>query len=171
MEDDSVNLNMVDEEEEAFQEDAAVVDQNLQLTWAWREFCPVRTRLDQSKIVLGWDISLRAVARWRFSSVSRWLREADEIESFLMKKERKFRGRNLGNLSDIGNNCMDDLVQFYPNHNFILLGSGQSVHNKGLTKWTNVANQAFNEAVDGHRPMELQVADENEPLHALEGKK
>ncbi|KAH1091515.1 hypothetical protein J1N35_018772 [Gossypium stocksii] len=88
-----------------------------------------------------------------------------------MEKERKFRGRNLGNLSDHGNNCRDDLVQFYPILNFIPLGSGQSAHNKGLTKSTNMANQVLNEVVDGHGHMELQVVDENKSLHALEGKK
>ncbi|KAH1091514.1 hypothetical protein J1N35_018771 [Gossypium stocksii] len=34
-------------------------------------FCPVRTRLDPSEIIFGWDISLSAAARQRFSSVSR----------------------------------------------------------------------------------------------------
>ncbi|KAH1128860.1 hypothetical protein J1N35_000238 [Gossypium stocksii] len=40
-------------------------------------YCPFRLRIDPSKIIFGWDLSLHAVPRWRTTVVSRWLWEAD----------------------------------------------------------------------------------------------
>ncbi|MBA0729623.1 hypothetical protein Golax_020346, partial [Gossypium laxum] len=38
---------------------------------------PLKLRIEPSKIVFGWDLSLRAVVRHRNTAMSRWLREAD----------------------------------------------------------------------------------------------
>ncbi|KAK5792925.1 hypothetical protein PVK06_034056 [Gossypium arboreum] len=105
------------------------------------------------------------------SSVSRWLRKADGTESFCSDKERNFQGRKSGNLSNFGNNLGNNLGQLYQNSNFIPLGYGHSAQSKGLSKWTDVANQEFNKAGDGTGPMELQAVGEEDPLQTLEGKK
>ncbi|KAH1039990.1 hypothetical protein J1N35_041733 [Gossypium stocksii] len=191
MEDDLANLNLVDEEEEAFQEDAVVVDQNLQLSLVGRcltdsivHFPSLRnTMANLWHPIRGICISDMRERRILFQffhevDIQRvlagtpwWLREADETESILLENEREFRGRNLGNMSVSGNTRRNDLAQFYPNPNFIPLGSSQSVHDKGLTKWTNVANHTFNEAVVGHGPIELHLDEEHDSLHASKGKK
>ncbi|MBA0566076.1 hypothetical protein Golob_010926 [Gossypium lobatum] len=108
-------------------------------------FCPFRTRMDPSKIVFGWDISLRAAVRRRNATVSKWLREADS------------RG--------------GELAKSYPNPNFIPLGSSQMALNKEIDKWLNMVNRELYGADNGHGPMKLQLDEENDPLHALEGKK
>ncbi|MBA0753340.1 hypothetical protein Gogos_021873, partial [Gossypium gossypioides] len=43
----------------------------------WESYCPMRLFIDSTKIVFGWDLSLRAVVRRRNMGVSRWLRAAD----------------------------------------------------------------------------------------------
>ncbi|MBA0678431.1 hypothetical protein Goari_019780, partial [Gossypium aridum] len=40
-------------------------------------YCPLRLSIDPSKIVFGWDLSIRAVARNWSRVVSKWLRAAD----------------------------------------------------------------------------------------------
>ncbi|MBA0605222.1 hypothetical protein Godav_017814 [Gossypium davidsonii] len=40
-------------------------------------YCPFRLQFEPSKIVFGWDLSLRAVVRRRNTAVNRWLRAAD----------------------------------------------------------------------------------------------
>ncbi|KAH1108207.1 hypothetical protein J1N35_011975 [Gossypium stocksii] len=134
-------------------------------------FCHVRIEVDPSKIIFGWDVTLCATARQRLSSVSRWLSEADRSERIFLEKKMESCGRNQGNTSDSGNICRDDLAKIYPNPNLIPLGPGQSAHVKGLTNWSNVANQAFNNTVVGHGPRELQLDEENDPLLASKGKK
>ncbi|MBA0790204.1 hypothetical protein Gohar_014868, partial [Gossypium harknessii] len=41
-------------------------------------FCPLRLQIEPSKIIFGWDLSLRAVTRRRNTIESRWLRTANE---------------------------------------------------------------------------------------------
>lgn len=40
-------------------------------------YCPYRLRIDPSKIVFGWDLSLRAMSKHQNMVVNRWLRDAD----------------------------------------------------------------------------------------------
>ncbi|KAK5819695.1 hypothetical protein PVK06_024718 [Gossypium arboreum] len=40
-------------------------------------YCPFRLRIDPSKIIFGWDLSIRTVPRRLNTVVSRWSREAD----------------------------------------------------------------------------------------------
>lgn len=54
-------------------------------------FCPIRLRIEPSKIVFGWDLSLRAVVGRRNLEVSRWLREADG-SLYLADKLQKVSG-------------------------------------------------------------------------------
>ncbi|PPD94048.1 hypothetical protein GOBAR_DD08913 [Gossypium barbadense] len=55
-------------------------------------FYPFRTRIEPSKIVFGWDISLRAALQRRNTKVSKWLREADGSECCMLNKEREIQG-------------------------------------------------------------------------------
>ncbi|KAK8298214.1 hypothetical protein V6Z11_D05G238700 [Gossypium hirsutum] len=134
-------------------------------------FGPFRTRVDPSKIVFGWDISLRAAVRQRNATVSKWLREVDGSECNLLDKEREFRGQNLRNESDFGSSRGGELAKSYPNPNFIPLGSSQMALNKEIDKWLNMINRELYGADNGHGPMKLQLDEENDPLHTLEGKK
>ncbi|KAH1122938.1 hypothetical protein J1N35_006098 [Gossypium stocksii] len=102
-------------------------------------FCPVRIRVDPSKIVFRSDVTLRAAVRRRLPLVNRWLREADGSESLLLEKERESRGKIQDNLSDSRDFCRDDLVNLFPNPNLIPLGVGQSENNLVLTSWHNRA--------------------------------
>ncbi|MBA0789556.1 hypothetical protein Gotri_025506, partial [Gossypium trilobum] len=51
-------------------------------------FCPLRLRIEPSKIVFGWVLSLRAVVGRRNLEVSRWLREADGSQYFAEKLQK-----------------------------------------------------------------------------------
>ncbi|MBA0808307.1 hypothetical protein Gohar_024058, partial [Gossypium harknessii] len=135
------------------------------------QFIDYNTSVDPSKIVFGWDISLRAAVRRRNATVSKWLREADGSECNLLDKEREFQGRNLRNESDFGSSHGGDLAKSCPNPNFIPLGSSQMALNKEIDKWLNMVNRELYGADNGHWPMKLQLDEENDPLHALEGKK
>lgn len=77
-------------------------------------YCPYRLRIEPSKIIFGWDLSLRAVPKRRAMVVSRWLREADgsqyktvNLESpnqSILLNEGKDTGQNLG--ENMGNHVI-----------------------------------------------------------------
>ncbi|MBA0749027.1 hypothetical protein Gogos_002993 [Gossypium gossypioides] len=104
MEEELANLNLIDKEDNAFHEEATVVDQNYQFSLIGKDrtvyayfqyeklslfcficgklghgksFCPFWTSIESSKIVFGWDISLRVVVQRRNATVSKWLCEVD----------------------------------------------------------------------------------------------
>ncbi|MBA0577607.1 hypothetical protein Golob_025036 [Gossypium lobatum] len=62
-----------------------------------------RFQIDPKKIVFGWGISIRAVARRRSVTTSRWLREADGVDSKWIEMEGEFQGGFSRNLKDSGN--------------------------------------------------------------------
>ncbi|MBA0755815.1 hypothetical protein Gogos_021725, partial [Gossypium gossypioides] len=107
MEEELANLNLIDEEDDAFHEEATVVDQNYQFSLIGKDqtvyarfqyeklslFCFIcgkighvesffrfQTRIEPSKIVFGWDISLRAMVQRQNAIVSKWLCEVDGSE-------------------------------------------------------------------------------------------
>ncbi|MBA0845733.1 hypothetical protein Goarm_022809 [Gossypium armourianum] len=51
-------------------------------------FCPLRLRIEPSKIVFGWDLSLSTVVGRRTLEVSKWLREADGSQYFAEKLQK-----------------------------------------------------------------------------------
>lgn len=59
-------------------------------------FYPIRVRMDLSKIVFGWDMSLRVTTRRRTATSSRWLREADGSVCSSTEKESLAGGVILG---------------------------------------------------------------------------
>ncbi|MBA0731123.1 hypothetical protein Golax_022883, partial [Gossypium laxum] len=58
-------------------------------------FCPIRVWIDPSKIIFGWDISLRAVVNRRTTVVSRWLLKSDRLIYKILDKEGGEHGRNI----------------------------------------------------------------------------
>ncbi|KAH1046629.1 hypothetical protein J1N35_037413 [Gossypium stocksii] len=72
-------------------------------------FCPMRLRLDSSKIIFGWDISLRVAARRRNNTTSRWLRTADGSVCSSTDLERNDLHNNLSKENVNGRNSMCEL--------------------------------------------------------------
>ncbi|PPD68103.1 hypothetical protein GOBAR_DD35023 [Gossypium barbadense] len=99
MEDALENLRLLDDEEEALQEhDGALLGHG-------ESYCPLRLSIDPSKIVFGWDLSIRAVARNRSRVASRWLRAADGSPS----NDENWAGFTQGNLGSVHSRGVDNL--------------------------------------------------------------
>ncbi|MBA0701059.1 hypothetical protein Goari_022858 [Gossypium aridum] len=181
MEEELANLSLLDDEEEAFQEEAVAMERTYQfclvgrcltdsvvhfpslrnamadlwhpiggicitdlgkngifsnsfmrLTLLGESYCPFRVRIEPSKIIFGWDLSLRAVVRHQNTAMSRWLREAD------------------------GSQCNAENLEI--------------CHN-GQNNWRNWSkDDSVNDGlVNG--PMDLVLEGENDPFAMLEGKK
>ncbi|MBA0869978.1 hypothetical protein Goshw_006006 [Gossypium schwendimanii] len=103
------------------------------------------TRIEPSKLVFGWDISLRAV-----------------------KKTLKagFQGKR-----DIARNNKGDMEKSNLNPNFIPLGFRQKILTKGIDNWRNMDSKELNRADSDNGPMDLVLTEENDPLLSIEGKK
>ncbi|MBA0752280.1 hypothetical protein Gogos_001127 [Gossypium gossypioides] len=82
-------------------------------------FCPIRVRIDSSKVIFEWDISLCAVTRRRTASVSRWFGEVDGPVCQNLDKESGDNGHNGRDDRDIRWIWKDDLERLYPNLNYI----------------------------------------------------
>ncbi|MBA0810904.1 hypothetical protein Gohar_002850 [Gossypium harknessii] len=106
-------------------------------------FCPFWIRIEPSKIVFGWDISLRVVVRWQNATVSKWLHEANGSECRLLDMERDTKGRISGEERDTGSNNRGDMEK----------------------------SRELNGAGSDNGPMDLVLIEENEPLLSMEGKK
>ncbi|KAG8500486.1 hypothetical protein CXB51_002742 [Gossypium anomalum] len=104
-------------------------------------YCPFRLKIEPSKIVYGWDLSLRAAPRRRPTVVSRWLREAD------------------------GSQC------HMSNPNLIPLGSNQQYLTNGNKNRCNFGKSALVDDGLVNGLMEMIVEDENDSIAATEGKK
>ncbi|PPR86021.1 hypothetical protein GOBAR_AA34669 [Gossypium barbadense] len=101
--------------------------------------------------------------------VRKWLREADGSECCMLNKEREYQGKNLGEGRDSGPNRRSELVKSYQNPNLIPLGYGQMTLIKGIDKWKNMDARELSGVECGNGPMELQVDEENDPLHSMKG--
>ncbi|MBA0879077.1 hypothetical protein Goshw_000267 [Gossypium schwendimanii] len=82
-------------------------------------FCTFRLRIKPSKIIFGWDLSLRAVERHQTSEVSKWLSEADSSQYFAEKLQNvtggQDNGRNWGEdglaINGLGKGPMDLVLE------------------------------------------------------------
>ncbi|MBA0766193.1 hypothetical protein Gotri_015258 [Gossypium trilobum] len=134
-------------------------------------FCPLRLQIEPSKIVFGWDLSLRAVARRQNTAESIWLREADGSPRITDNLARPKHGITINERIVSGRNFRGVDVNQNVNPNLIPLGSGQfcgnSRQNKGFYGGTDmmVADGA------GYGPMDLVSNEEDDPIALLEGKK
>lgn len=107
-------------------------------------YCPLRLSIDPSKIVFGWDLSIRAVARNRSRVASRWLRAADGSPS----NDENWAGFTQGNLGSVHSRGVDNL-------------------NKGSDGCIDAVNSV--EVACG--PMELVSMEENVSIMLTDGKK
>ncbi|MBA0821936.1 hypothetical protein Goarm_018762 [Gossypium armourianum] len=106
-------------------------------------YCPFRLQFEPSKIVFGWDLSLRAVVRCQNTAVNRWLRAAD------------------------GSPCVtENLVSF--NHG-ISINEGKDLGRN--FKGRDGDNDAL--VADGlvYGPMDLVLDEEDDPIALLKGKR
>ncbi|MBA0603091.1 hypothetical protein Gorai_003250 [Gossypium raimondii] len=124
MEEELANLILINKEEEAFREEAPVVENKNKLCTLghWESFSPIRVRIDSSKVIFEWDISLCAVTRRRTVPVSHWLGEVDGLVCRNLDKKSGDNGHNGGNDRDIRWIWKDDLERLYLNLNYIPLG-------------------------------------------------
>ncbi|PPS05347.1 hypothetical protein GOBAR_AA15318 [Gossypium barbadense] len=88
-------------------------------------------RVISAKIVFGWDISLRAVAHRRNSTVSRWLRAVDGSVCSNTDLERNNQHNNFSGESDTGRNSWEDLGIRSLIPNSMPLESSQNISLKG----------------------------------------
>ncbi|MBA0783091.1 hypothetical protein Gotri_000862 [Gossypium trilobum] len=133
-------------------------------------FCPIRVWIDPSKIIFGWDISLRAVVNRRTAIVSQWLLKSDRSIYKILDKEGGEHGRNIQDGGGMWSNWRDNMGKLYPNPNHIPLGpiimSPTRDHKKHIvdcgleTRGVNVIG-----------PMRLTSNGDEGPLMTMEGKK
>ncbi|MFQ6623979.1 hypothetical protein Gotur_020571 [Gossypium turneri] len=136
-------------------------------------YCPYWLTIDSSKIVFGWDLSLRAEVRRRSMVMSRWLRTVDGSPC----NDENLAGVKDGNLvnmgKDLGLNARGFGRNLNPkfNPNLIPLGTAQ-IQGVGMLAKGRDGNFVgmSSEGVD-YGPTELALVEENDPLTVLEGKK
>lgn len=87
-------------------------------------FCPLRLQIEHSKIVFGWDLSLRAAARRQNTAESRWLQEADGSSRITDNLARPKHGITINEGIVSRWNFKGVVVNQNVNPNLIPLGSG-----------------------------------------------
>ncbi|MBA0567189.1 hypothetical protein Golob_011943, partial [Gossypium lobatum] len=125
MEKELANLNLIDEEEDAFHEEAVVVDQKYQFSLVGRyltnsviHFSSLpKTMVDLWHPIKRIYISLRVVVQLRKATKSKWLRKVDGSECKMVDKESGIRGRNSGEEKNTRCNHRDEVEKSYPNPN------------------------------------------------------
>ncbi|MBA0638747.1 hypothetical protein Godav_025096 [Gossypium davidsonii] len=152
MEEELANLNLIDEEEDAFHEEATVFleyDSSI-LIMGIKKFMRIGVRLDviiplkrKNKIQIGNDQTIYAC----------------------------FQYEKLREEKDTGRNNKGDIEKSYLNLNFIILGSGQKILTKGIDNWRNMDSRELNGADSDNRPMDLVLTEKNDPLLPIEYKK
>ncbi|MBA0753341.1 hypothetical protein Gogos_021873, partial [Gossypium gossypioides] len=135
----------------------------------WESYCPMRLFIDSTKIVFGWDLSLRAVVRRRNMGVSRWLRAADGSLYGGENLAGIMHGNSLNMRKDVNCNSRGTGGNLNPNLNPLgpvpIQGDGRIV--KGRDGGIDILQA--NGLVYGE--MELDLEGENEPIELSDGKK
>ncbi|XP_016722644.1 uncharacterized protein [Gossypium hirsutum] len=134
-------------------------------------FCPFRMHIDPSKIIFGWDISLRATGRCRNATTSRWLRDSDGSECNKVIMERNFMSQKSGRKHDLRRNSRGEMEKLPCNSIQADLESSQKFSIKGDCHWHNLDNNDINKTEYTGELMDLVLIEENDPLVSLEGKK
>lgn len=134
-------------------------------------YCPFRLKIKPSKIVYGWDLSLRAVPRRQTTVVSRWLREDDGSQCHVENMGSPNQSNNFNWEIDSGRNIGRDFGKHMSNPNLIPLGSNQQYLTNGNKNRRNLGKSTS--AIDGlvNGLIEIIVEEENDPIAATEGKK
>ncbi|XP_040971398.1 uncharacterized protein [Gossypium hirsutum] len=100
-------------------------------------YCPFRLKIEPSKIIFGWDLSLRAVPRRRNTVVSRWLREVDGSQCCGENMESFSQGSNFNKMRDSGRQSGENIGNQLSNPNLIPLGSNHQYCLNGQSNWRN----------------------------------
>ncbi|KAH1097127.1 hypothetical protein J1N35_014048 [Gossypium stocksii] len=136
-------------------------------------YCPFRLRIEPSKIVFGWDLSLRATPKRRNLVTSRWLCETDGARCSDEKMERLNHGSMSVGEKDTRRDFRGDSRNQISNPNLIPLGptQNQQYFSNGQSNWCNWNNgdSGSDGLVNG--PMDLVIEEENDPIANLDGKK
>ncbi|KAA3465169.1 nucleolin-like [Gossypium australe] len=134
-------------------------------------FCPYRLRIEASKIVYGWDLSLRAEPMQRRMAANRWLRDVDGSRRI----EEILESSNNGNSFKTGNIFMrqmeGSLENQSENPNFTPLGVNQHLFHNERVQRLDWRKEILNDGEITHGPMELGFEDENDPIPLVDGKK
>ncbi|MBA0575182.1 hypothetical protein Golob_027393 [Gossypium lobatum] len=136
-------------------------------------YCPLWLTIDSSKIVFGWDLSLRTVVRRRSMVVSRWLRVADGSPC----NEGNLAGVEDGNSvnvgKDLGLNSRGFVRNVNPNLNPNLIPLGfaqiQGVGTSIKGHDGSIADMSSDGVAYG--PMELALVEKDDPITFPDGKK
>ncbi|KAH1074513.1 hypothetical protein J1N35_026841 [Gossypium stocksii] len=134
-------------------------------------YCPYRLKIEPSKIIFGWDLSLRVAVRCQNVAVNRWLCEADGSRCKAKKRKSNNQGMNCNEEKDIRSNSRKDIGNQQLNPNLIPLGSNNQFGIDESNKWRRWSkDDLFNDGL-AIRPMDLVIEAENNPIAMLEGKK
>ncbi|MBA0790896.1 hypothetical protein Gohar_015512 [Gossypium harknessii] len=134
-------------------------------------YCPFRLQIEPSKIVFGWDLSLRAVVRRQNTAVNRRLRAADGSPCVTENLVSFNHGISINEGKDLGHNFRGIVGNQNLNPNLIPLGSVQYHSNNRQIKGRDGDNDAL--VADGlvNGPMDLVLDEEDDPIALLKGKK
>ncbi|KAK5787063.1 hypothetical protein PVK06_041714 [Gossypium arboreum] len=133
--------------------------------------CPFHLRINPSKIIFGWDLSIRVVPRRRNTVVSRWLCEADGSQCQVKNMESSNHSNSIIWEMDSGHNIGRDFGDKMSNPNLILLGSNQKFPIKENNNGSSLGKDILFVAGLENGLMEMIVEEENDLLTAVEGKK
>ncbi|MBA0747958.1 hypothetical protein Gogos_004818, partial [Gossypium gossypioides] len=106
-------------------------------------YCPFQLKVEPSKIVFGWDLSLRAVVRCQNTRVSRWLRAADRSQCITENLASFNHSISLNEGKDLRRNFRGFVGNHNSNPNLILLGSVQYHGTSRQTKGRDGGNDAL----------------------------
>ncbi|KAH1074290.1 hypothetical protein J1N35_026618 [Gossypium stocksii] len=134
-------------------------------------FCPLRLRLDSTKIIFGWDISLRVVVRRRNTVSSRWLRAADGSNCISTDLERNNLHSDLSKEKVNRRNSRSELGLGDLNAKSTFVEPSQQTSVKRRDNWHNLGTDVMVRNIENTGPINLMLYEENSPLVISEGKK
>ncbi|MFQ6619982.1 hypothetical protein Gotur_000952, partial [Gossypium turneri] len=131
-------------------------------------YCLFQLHFEPSKIVFGWDLSLRVVVKYRSMAVSRWLRVADRSPCVTEKLASLNHGNLINEGKDLRRNFRGIVGNQNSNPNLIPLGSSQYHGNIRQINGRDGGNDALVADGLGHGPMDLVLDKEDDPISLLE---
>ncbi|PPS02002.1 hypothetical protein GOBAR_AA18669 [Gossypium barbadense] len=113
--------------------------------------------IDPSKIIFGWDISLRATGRCRNATTSRWLRDSDGSECNKVIMERNFMSQKSGRKHDLRRNSRGEMEKLPCNSIQADLESSQKFSIKGDCHWHNLDSNDINKTEYTEQPIAMKM--------------
>ncbi|MBA0577211.1 hypothetical protein Golob_028086 [Gossypium lobatum] len=132
-------------------------------------YCPIRLSIDSTKIIFGWDLSLRTMVRHQKMTVSRWLRVADRSPY----SEDKSTDVMYGNQSNVGKDGSRNLRGSGGNLNSILIPLGPVLTQGGgrIVKGHDGCIDTLNANRLVYGEMDLDLEEENKSIELSDEKK